>query len=245
LKSGTFALLLLCGLTTTGCHRPLALEAPPSPLQPASTPAEAEEALEALRAREPATFKMLHQVAAKYQEQTFVMTGYVLGRKDGAFRVSAVAAMGPRLFDIAFRDGQWETQVHLAQLAQKLDPVHIGRSVQRIYFTDVKGTWERREGFWVTRAPISGDDEVDTLEVWRDSATMALDRKRYFKDGQWQTDIRYEQLEWSHGQWLARKVRLSDRRGFELQLQVTDYVPDAPLPEERLRLTAQTQTQSR
>ena len=57
------------------------------------TAAEAEAALALLRANEPESFKMVHQVAARYQDQTYLMNGYLLGRKDGSFRVSAAAAL--------------------------------------------------------------------------------------------------------------------------------------------------------
>ena len=178
----------------------------------------------------------MHQVVARYAGKDYVMTGYLLGRKDGAFRVSAAAAMGPRLFDVAKVDGRWQTQVHLKQLAERLDPTHVGRAVERIYFTPAPGPLTLEQGHWVSRAPVAGEPDVDAVELWRDAGTLALKRKRFLLRGEPVLELAYTQLEPVQGHWLARHVLLKDRRGFELELSVSDYVPGFPVPPERLRV---------
>ncbi len=221
--------------TCVGCASTPAVAPRPS-LPPLASVAEADAALTALRAQEPESFKMVHQVVARYEGKSYVMTGYMLGRKEGSFRVSAAAGMGPRLFDVARVGGQWEAQVHLRQLAEKLDPKHMGRSVERIYFTDASGPLELREGHWVSRAELAGEEDADAVEVWRDGNSLAVARKRFFLKGSPVLDIDYLQPEPVGGHWLARKVRLKDARGYELELSVTDYVPGFPVPDERLRV---------
>ncbi|PTL75017.1 hypothetical protein [Vitiosangium sp. GDMCC 1.1324] len=226
---------LLC-LALVGCARPATL--PPTPVASEKTSAaEAEAALIQLRAHEPDSFKMVHQVMAQYQGQSHVMMGYMLGRKDGAFRVSAVAAIGPKLFDVSKVDGQWQAQVHLKQLAERLDPRHMGRAVERIYFTTASGPLELEQGHWVSRSPVPGEEDIDTVETWRDVATLATVRKRFFFQGNPVLDIDYTQLEPVEGHWLARQVRLVDQRGFELKVNVTDYKPGFPVPQDKLSVT--------
>jgi hypothetical protein len=200
------------------------------------TAAAAEAALALLRAKEPESFKMVHQVAARYQGQTWLMTGYLLGRKDGAFRVSAAAAVGPRLFDVAKVDGKWETEVHLAQLAERLDAKNVGLAVDRIYFLVASGPLQRQGGYWISRSAISSDEEVDAIEVWRDAETLAIIRKRFLKDGRVIYDVTYDRLEQVDSHWLARRVRLASSYGFSLDLEVTDYNPRFPVSDDKLHV---------
>ena len=86
----------------------------PTPVKPSATPsAEAASArLARLVASEPDTFKMVHQVVGHFQGRTYPMNGYA-GRRDGSFRVSAMVAVGPKLFDVAKISGRWESRIHL------------------------------------------------------------------------------------------------------------------------------------
>lgn len=230
-RSSTSVLMALA----LSCSRPAAV-LPDRSVAVAETTAAAEAALVLLRANEPESFKMFHQVAARYQNQTWLMTGYLLGRKDGSFRVSAAAAVGPRLFDIAKVEGKWEAQIHLAPLAQRLDPKHLGLAVERIYFLESSSRLQRHQGYWVSRSAILSDDEIDTIEVWRSEQTLAVLRKRFIKDGNAIYDIEYEQLEKVESHWLARRVRLLSSYGFSLELQVTDYNPGFPVPADKLHV---------
>jgi len=196
----------------------------------------AEAALALLRAREPESFKMVHQVAARYQNQTYLMTGYFLGRKDGAFRVSAAAAVGPRLFDVAKVDGKWEAQVHLPLLAERLDPRHVGRDVERIYFLDASGPLQRDNGYWVSRSPVPSQEDLDAIEVWRDGKTLAVLRKLFFKNGRMVVEIAYEKLARVEAHWIARHVRLLSSYGYSLELEVTDYDPRFPASDGKLHV---------
>lgn len=225
----------LAGALGVGCVRPQRL-APVRPSGPMLPPLKAEEALARLRAREPESFKMVHQVVARYGKQQHVMTGYLLGRKDGSFRVSAAAALGPGLFDVAKVRGRWEAQVHLAQLSEKLDPRHIGRAVERIYFIDAQGPLAAERGRWVQRADVSAEEDFGRVEVWREAATLAMVRKRFFRGRERVLEVSYESQERVQEHWLARRVQLEDARGFQIALSVIDYVPGFPAPDERLRL---------
>ena len=86
------------------------------------------------------------------------------------------------------------------------------------------------------RAAVSGEQELDAVEEWRDAATLALTHKRFLLRGEPVLDIDYTQLEPVQGHWLARHVRLQDRRGFELELSVSEYEPGFPVPPARLRV---------
>ncbi|RJS27360.1 hypothetical protein DRW03_03055 [Corallococcus sp. H22C18031201] len=234
LRLATWALVLT---TWVGCAHPAAVVVPPpEKLPPLESVDAASAALTALHGHEPATFKMVHQVVARHDGKSYVMTGYLLGRDDGAFRVSAAADMGPRLFDVAWVGNQWEAKVHLRQLAERLDPRHMGRAVQRIYFTTASGPLTLEDGQWVSRANLQGDDDIDAVEVFRDGHTLALTHKRFFLRGAPVLDIDYTQLEAVQGHWLARHVKLKDQRGFELELSVSQYEPGFAVPEERLHV---------
>jgi hypothetical protein len=232
---------LLTGCTTAvvvlafGCSRPSAVLPDNSAGIPESAAA-AEVALALLRAREPESFKMVHQVAARYQDQTYLMTGYLLGRKDGSFRVSAAAAVGPRLFDVAKVDGKWEAQVYLPPLAERLDPRHVGRDVERIYFLDASGPLRRDNGYWVSRSPVSAQEDLDAIEVWRDGKTLAVIRKLFFKKGRMVVEIAYEKLARVEAHWIARHVRLVSSYGYSLELEVTDYEPRFPASDGKLHV---------
>ena len=217
-----------------GCTTPTSV---PPPMRPSPLSVEAAEAARAsLNARAPASFKMLHQVVAKYQGKSYLMTGYMLGRKDGSFRVSASAPVGPKLFDVSKVDGRWESQVYLQPLAERLDATNVGRSVERIYFLPATGPLRTDAGRWVSRSPIHGEEEIDAVEDWLDGETLALWRKRYFKNGSQVVQVDYDKLELVQGTWLARSVRLADGRGFSLDLNVTDYEPGFPVSDAVLKV---------
>ncbi|MGO9767520.1 MAG: hypothetical protein ACLPM8_17925 [Myxococcaceae bacterium] len=179
---------------------------------------------------------MLHQVVAKYHEQIYLMAGYMLGRKDGSFRISATAALGPKLFDVAKLDGHWTSRVYLKPLAEQFDVTNVGRSVERIYFLPATGALRLESDGWASRSSISHQDEIDEVEDLLDVHTLALRRKRYFKDGQQVVQVDFDKLELVQGGWLARNVKLTDARGLVLELHVTDYVPGFPVPDELLRV---------
>jgi hypothetical protein len=221
-----------------GCsHRPEVLPAPEAPLPPVSISPQAAEAARAkLAAQAPASFKMLHQVVAKYQGRDYLMAGYLLGRKDGSFRVSATAAVGPKLFDVAKVDGRWESRVYLKEAADRFDPANLGRAVERIYFLPASGPLKADAGRWTSRSTVSGEEDIDTVVEWREDVTLALRRKRYFRDGKQVLQVDYDQLERVQGTWLARTVRLTDSRGFTLDLSVTDYEPGYAVPDSALKI---------
>jgi hypothetical protein len=229
------ASILHLGLVAlVGCLHPAGVGPAPHPVSMSKEEAEAGRAT--VVSHEPASFKMLHQVVATYGGKNYLMTGYVLGRKDGAFRVSAAAAMGPKLFDVAKVGGTWQAHVYLKQIGEQFDPANLGRAVERIYFLPASGPLRAEEGSWVSRARLPDEEDVDTVEDWRDDGTLALRRKRYFKDGRQVLQVDFDKLEFVQGVWLARSARLSDSRGFSLELRVTGYEPGFPVPDEALKL---------
>lgn len=203
---------------------------------PASPSAEAASArLVQLLASEPETFKMTHQVLARFQGQAYPMNGYLLGRRDGSFRVSAMLAIGPKVFDVARISGRWESRIYLAEVAARLDPLEVGHAVDRIYFQEAHGPLLFEQGNWVTRQALPGVD-VDALEVWRTADDLAIFRKRFLRQGRPVLEITYDRRETLHGQNVARRVLLTDVRGLSLEFAVTDYQPGFPAPDERLKL---------
>lgn len=188
-----------------------------------------------LVASEPATFKMVHQVVARFAGQSYPMNGYLLGRRDGSFRVSAMLPVGPKLFDVVKVSGRWESRIHLDEVASRVDPLEIGHAVDRIYFRWAKGPVVFEEGAWVARQSMSGED-VDVVEVWRSPGDLSVFRKRFFRKGRPVLEVTYDHREVIQGQTIARVVRLTDARGFTLELSVTDYQPGFPVPDARLRL---------
>jgi hypothetical protein len=229
---------LWCGLSLllalSGCPTASVVPAPkPSPPPSLET---AEAVRTRLRAQAPTSFKMLHQVVAKYQDQSYLMAGYMLGRADGSFRVSATAALGPKLFDVAKVDGHWESHVYLKPLAEQLDVTNVGRSVERIYFLPASGPLRLESEGWLSRSRLLNQDELDEVEDLLDVQTLALLRKRYFKDGKKVVQVDLDKLELVQGSWVARNVKLTDARGFSLELQVTGYTPGFPVPDSVLRV---------
>ena len=186
-------------------------------------------------ASEPETFRMTHQVVARFQGQAYPMGGYLLGRRDGSFRVSATLAIGPKLFDVARVLGHWESKVYLPEVAARLDPLEVGHAVDRVYFREAKGELHFEQGAWVVRQSVGGED-VDAVEVWRTPDDLAVFRKRFFRGDRPILEITYDQREVIRGQSIARRVLFKDVRGFSLEFVVTDYQPDYPAPDERLRV---------
>ncbi len=224
----TVLVALLCG-----CAQP---DVRPSPPSVSMSVEAAEAARAALVSKEPGSFKMLHQVVATYQVQKYLMSGYFLARKDGSFRVSATAALGPKLFDVAKLDGRWEARVYLKDFAERFDPTNLGRSVERIYFLPATGPLAAESGSWVSRSSIAGEGDIDAVEEWREDGTLALRRKRYYRAGKQVVQVDYGKLELVQGSWLARTVHLTDSRGFSLELSVTGYEPGFPVPDDLLRV---------
>jgi hypothetical protein len=220
---------LLLGCSHQGAVAPLAHP-------PTMSADQAEAARASLVSHEPVSFKMLHQVVAQYQGQSYLMTGYLLGRKDGSFRVSASAALGLKLFDVAKVGGQWESRVYVKEFAERFDPANLGRAVERIYFLPATGALEAESGSWVSRSSVANEVDIDTVEDWRDDATLALRRKRYFKGGKEVLHVDFDNLKLVDGAWLAATVKLTDKRGFALELRVTGYEPGFPVSAELLRV---------
>jgi hypothetical protein len=190
--------------------------------------------LDRLLASEPSTFKMLHEVVARYQGRSFAMSGYLLGRADGSFRVSASIPMGPKIFEVAKVSAELETKTYVAEAA-RVDPVEIGRSVERVYFTDAQGAPEFANGAWVFRRTLDEGD-VDGLEVWRRPQDLSVMKKRFFRRGELMLEITYDRQEQMRGQVVARHVLATDSRGFTLELVVTGYEPGIAIPDDLLRL---------
>lgn len=230
-SSGALCLLLTALL---GCSHAASVRPAPRPVS--MTAEQAGAARAALVAREPASFKLLHQVVATYGGKSYLMTGYVLGRRDGAFRVSASSAMGLKLFDVAKVSGRWEARVYLKLIGEQFDPANLGRAVERIYFLPATGPLSADAGSWVSRSSIAGETDVDAVEDWRDDGTLALRRKRFSKDGQPVLQVDFDKLELVDGVWLARSALLTDSRGFTLELRVTGYEPGFPVSDAVLRV---------
>lgn len=221
---------MLCTLVAAaGCATTSSVPTPPPSAEAASLK------LQRLEAAEPETFKMLHQVVARFQGRSFPMTGYLLGRRDGSFRVSANLPVGPKLFDIARLAGHWESKIYLPDAASRVDPLEIGRSVERIYFIEGRGPLAFSGGAWVSRQPLNEED-VDAVEVWHNTDDLAVFRKRFFRKDQMVLEIVYDQRQVMQGQLIARRVVLTDVRGFSLELAVTDYQPGFAVPDELLKL---------
>jgi len=177
---------------------------------------------------------MVHQVVARYQGRSFAMSGYLLGRNDGSVRVSASLPMGPKIFDVAKLSGRWETRTFVAEAAN-VDPVEVGHSVERIYFTDARSAPEFLSGAWVFRRTLEEPD-VDSLEVWRRPEDLSVTKKRFLRRGELVLEITYDRQEQMQGQVVARHVLATDVRGFTLELVVTGYEPGLPIPDDLLRL---------
>ena len=206
-----------------------------SPAQPPQATQEVRERLSRLVAGEPRTFKMLHEVVAGYQGRSFPMSGYLLGRSDGSFRVSASMPMGPKIFDVAKFSGRWETKTYNAEAA-RVDPVEVGRSVERIYFTDAQDSPEFVGGAWIFRRKLDEAD-ADSLEVSRRPEDLSITKKRFLRLGKLVLEIAYDRQEEIRGQIVARHVLATDTRGFTLELVVTDCEPGFPVPDDLLKLS--------
>ena len=220
-------------LLTAACALGCAGAPVTSAVPPDATAASAQ--LARLIASEPATFRMTHQVVARFQGKAYPMTGYLLGRRDGSFRVSASTLVGPKLFDVTKVSGKWDSKIYLPEAAARLDPLEIGRAVERIYFLGAKGELKFEQGAWLTRQSVDGED-VDVIEVWRDAEDLGVVRKRFFRKERQVLEITYEERGIVRGQSIAKRVLFKDARGFSLELAVTDYQPGFPVPDERLRI---------
>jgi len=212
-------LVLWAGLL---CACPRAAIRADSPLLQAQ---DAGEAMRLFNARRPERFKMVHQVAARYAGQTFVMTGYLLGRADGSFRVSASAPIGPRLFDVGRLDGRWQAKVHLQEISQRLDPKNMATAISRIYFSVCKDSGERQGELFVYRCPVEGDDEADALEMTLDGHTLSPVSKRFTLKGKQTVAIRYSEPEAFGQEWQARKVSMDHYGGMRLDVALVEYQP--------------------
>jgi hypothetical protein len=87
----------------------------------------------------------------------------------------------------------------------------------------------------VSRQSLAEED-VDAVEVWHDVDHLAVLRKRFFRKDRMVLEIVYDQRQVMQGQLIARRVVLTDARGFSLELAVTDYQPGFAVPDELLQL---------
>ncbi len=226
--------LALCALLVfAACKHLPSGDASLPPIQ-AETAQQADAQIAALR---PKRFKMLHQVSARYQQQSGVLQGYLLGRSDGAFRVSATAAVGPRLFDAVKRDGRFEFKIHLAQIAEKLDVQHIARAIDRIYFLGCPTVGEPRGDTFVARCSVSSGDDVDEVEVTTSARYLEPVAKRYFLKGAERLAVTYEDFARYGPRFLAKRVTLKGAEGYRIDIALEDYVADFPFEDNLLQLS--------
>jgi hypothetical protein len=108
--------------------------------------------------------------------------------------------------------------------------------VERIYFLDASGPLKRDGEYWVSRSAVPSDQDFDAIEVWRDGQTLAVVRKRFFKQGRVAVEISYDKLERREAHWIARHVRLVSGDGYSLELEVTEYDPRFPVPDDKLHV---------
>ena len=214
-------LVLLCAAVALfGCPR--STKTPAVPSMQAETP---EEALRLATSRRPERFKMVHQVGAAYNGQTFVMSGYLLGRTDGSFRVSASAPVGPRLFDVGRLNGQWQSNVHLKQISERLDPKNMATAINRIYFAECRDGGERKADQFVYHCALDGDDEADALEMTIDGRTLGIVSKHFTLKGQPRVDVVYAEPDVFGQEWQARKIHMSHYGGLRLDVALVEYQP--------------------
>jgi hypothetical protein len=209
----------------------------PDALPPASTLGPAE-ALAAMRARRPERYKMVHQVVARYAGESYVMIGYMLGKRDGTFRVSASAAVGPQLFDVGKREGTLWKEVHFAPLEKKLDALHIARAIDRLFIAECAGDGERQGERYVYRCALAGDEEADGLVVELDARTLAVVRKAFTAQGAEQATVVADLPRQFGGEWIPTRYRLSDKRGYALDVVVSEYQPGFAFDDALLRVSS-------
>jgi hypothetical protein len=212
-------------------HVPAAVSSLP-PVQASNAP-EAQALIAQLR---PSRFKMVHQVAARYQEQSGVMQGYLLGRSDGSFRVSATAAIGPRLFDAVKLNGQLSHKVHLKQISEKLDVLHIARAIDRIYFLGCPDVGEQREDLFVARCKVTSGEDVDEVEVTTSARYLEPVSKRYFLRGAPRLTVTYQDFALFGARHGAKRVQLSGNDGYAIDIALEDYVPQFPFDDALFKL---------
>ena len=199
----------------------------------AATP---EDALAQWHARQPERFKMVHQVSAKWgSDGGGVVTGYMLGKKDGSFRVGAAISMGPRVFDVARVGGQYSSEVHIDEAKGKLDPLHVAHAIEWTYFSMCDGGGERKGERFVYRCAVSGG-EPDTLEVDLDPKRLCVTEKRFLKGGELVLKVTYDELEPFGAEWLARRVHLQGREGYSIDIALVQYDPAFAFDDARLKL---------
>jgi hypothetical protein len=230
----------LCKLPATTLLLAACAHTAPSISFPPSSPPD--QVLTLMAARRPYRFKMVHQVAAHFQGQTHVMVGYLLGKKDGDFRVSASAAMGPRLFDVVKVGGRVDARTHLKQIEGRLDPKYVARAIELAYFADCPagaplvsedGPLDRY------RCPVAPQDsDVDLMEETIDSRTLSPASKVFSRGGQTQVTIRYDDVR-PHGEiWLASKIHQELVAGPSIDIALVEYHAPADFGEEALVLPA-------
>ncbi|MGQ0505783.1 MAG: hypothetical protein ACT4TC_10730 [Myxococcaceae bacterium] len=183
----------------------------------------------------PERFKMVHQVAANYQGQSGVMQGYLLGRKDGSFRVSATAVVGPRLFDAVKRAGTIETRVHLKQISERMDVRHIVEAIDRIYFLDCPVGPAEDDAF-VSRCPVKSGDDVDELEETVSARYLTPVLKRYFFKGALRSTVTFQEFQEYGERWVAKKVKLQGTDGYTIEISLENYVPEFAFDDALLKL---------
>jgi hypothetical protein len=158
-------------------------------------------------------FKMLHQVSVTYSGSQYLLQGYVLGKPNGDFRVSAAAMMGPRIFDIAHIGGQWKSKIHFAQLKEKLDPKYLGHAIDRVYFVDCPDK--------ANRCPVTGDEEFDQVEITRDPSGDPTNKK-FLLQGKPLLEIKYEDFADVGGKRQATKISVTHAQ-YTLLIGLDEY----------------------
>ena len=205
----------------------------------------ADQVLSQVAANQPDQFKMVHQVAAHFLGQTHVMVGYFLARRDGAFRVSASAALGPRLFDVVRLNGYVDARTYLAQLNGKLEPKLVARSIELIYFVTCPpgSPIVSQEGF-VARfhcAVTPQDGDLDGLDVSIDTRTLVPTRKVFSRGGHPLATVGYGEARRYGDIWLPSKVHLEHETGPSLDIALIEYHPRADFSDQALVLPPQEQ----
>ena len=169
-------------------------------------------------------FKMLHQVSVTYGGSQYLLQGYVLGKPNGDFRVSAAAMMGPRIFDVARIGGEWKSKIHFAQLKDKLDPKYLGHAIDRVYFVECPDK--------AASCPVVGDEEFDSVTIERNPAGEVVS-KHFLTKGTSALEILYTEYGEFSGVHQAGKITVTHVQ-YQLIIALESYQPHPGFADELL-----------
>lgn len=194
---------------------------------------------EEVEVRRPRQFRMVHQVAVRFQGGTRVIIGHLLAEGSGDFHLIASAPLGPRLFELAKAGDEVRAKTSVEELQGQVDPKNVASAIDLIYFAQCpKGTGLQVKNEILYRCrPATKLHDLDEAEVKVNPNQLTVIGKEFRNHGKTLVTIDYRDFVRHGDQIVARKIHFKHALGLSLDIALLQYESPYKFDRSQLQLS--------